>query len=172
MAIIGIIAAAISVAINPGKRMAQARDAQRRRDIGFISNELIAYYTQNGAYPFETICEGSIGVDPFPPCSTYIQTDWIQATNIWLALVTNGSLKKLPVDPKNNYPNYYRYEPKASAGDNCGAGTCEYYWVGVQLEAPADPNKPIYRCSDDPSLPDGSGCKEVNTDFTAAQPTN
>ena len=53
IAILGILAAAVLVAINPGKRTRQAQDAQRKNDIGALATELQAYYTAPGAgkYP-------------------------------------------------------------------------------------------------------------------------
>ena len=167
IAILGILAAAVLVAINPGKRLAQARDAQRKQDINAIANALIGYYTIVGNYPIETVCDSSIGRDFAAACPPGSQTtDWLTGGGIYLKLVTEqGFLKKLPTDPINNPPYYYYvYEPRRnSTQDFCGAATeCNYYWVAAQLEAPTDPAKPIFRCSDDPGLSEGVGCKEVS----------
>jgi len=53
IAILGILAAAVLVAINPGKRTRQARDAQRKNDVGALATELQGYYTSpgSGCYP-------------------------------------------------------------------------------------------------------------------------
>ncbi len=53
IAILGILAAAVLVAINPGKRTRQAQDAKRKNDIGALATEVQAYYTHpgNGNYP-------------------------------------------------------------------------------------------------------------------------
>jgi len=51
IAIIGVLAAVVLVAINPAKRMAQARDSGRKSDIGQIATALQAYYTTFGSYP-------------------------------------------------------------------------------------------------------------------------
>ena len=53
IAILGILAAAVLVAINPGKRTRQAQDAKRKNDIGAVATELQGYYTSPGAgiYP-------------------------------------------------------------------------------------------------------------------------
>ena len=45
IAILGILAAAVLVAINPQKRTRQARDAGRKNDIGSLATELQAYYS-------------------------------------------------------------------------------------------------------------------------------
>jgi len=53
IAILGILAAAVLVAIDPGKRTRQAQDAQRKNEIGSLATELQGYYTSpgSGCYP-------------------------------------------------------------------------------------------------------------------------
>lgn len=53
IAILGILAAAVLVAINPGKRTRQAQDAQRKNDVGALATELQGYFTSpgSGCYP-------------------------------------------------------------------------------------------------------------------------
>ncbi|OGD95643.1 hypothetical protein A3F02_02645 [Candidatus Curtissbacteria bacterium RIFCSPHIGHO2_12_FULL_38_9b] len=48
IAILGILAAAVLIAVNPAKRQRQARDAARKSDIGQIATALQAYYTTPG----------------------------------------------------------------------------------------------------------------------------
>jgi general secretion pathway protein G len=75
--IVGIMAAAIILAINPAKRNKQARDATRKSDIGQIANALKAYFTNYGTYP-----------SPSGPGSASLT-----------ALVFSGDLKQIPLDP-------------------------------------------------------------------------
>ena len=53
IAILGILAAAVLVAVNPVKRQNQAKDANIKADIGSISTALQAYFTSpgQGSYP-------------------------------------------------------------------------------------------------------------------------
>jgi len=53
IAILGILAAAVLVAVNPAKRQRQARDSARKNDIGQMATALQAYYTTpgQGLYP-------------------------------------------------------------------------------------------------------------------------
>ncbi len=52
MAILGILAAATIVAINPLKNINQAKDANVKSDLAQISHALLAYFTNNpGIYP-------------------------------------------------------------------------------------------------------------------------
>jgi len=80
IAILGILAAAVLVAINPAKRTNQARDAGRKNDIGSLAVELQAYYTTPGAgeYPGDlNVLTSSGGLkqvpnDPLGPAYTYV----------------------------------------------------------------------------------------------------
>lgn len=51
IAVIGVLAAVVLVAINPAKKLSQARDAQRKSGIQQISSALSTYYTQQSSYP-------------------------------------------------------------------------------------------------------------------------
>lgn len=184
IAIIGVLAAAILVAINPGKRMAQARDAQRKTDISAIANALVGYYTLTLNYPREKVCDTSRGNvtgagGENQTCTAASGTKWVSGAGnlelIYEKLVnTQEFIKKLPVDPLNNSTYYYRYEPAGDTIPGCitsGVNDCTKYWVGVRLEAVDDPlkqNKIVFRCSDRTDLladatgvSRGAGCKEV-----------
>lgn len=83
IAILGILAAAVLVAINPAKRTRQARDAGRKNDIGSLATELQAYYTTpgQGLYPTGDGCPGGLSI-----------------------LTSSGGLKQIPQDAQgNNY---------------------------------------------------------------------
>ena len=82
IAILGILAAAVLVAINPGKRTRQAQDAKRRNDIGALATEVQAYYT-------------------FPGQGVYPTTLTV--------LVNNGYLKQMPQDPTSTLSYVYDY---------------------------------------------------------------
>ena len=117
IAILGILAAAVLVAINPGKRTRQAQDAKRKNDIGAIATEIQGYYTTpgSGTYPL------SIEV-----------------------LVTDKYLKKMPLDPTAN--TTYAYATGGGAteiaiwatlAEPVGTGTrvwCYQSWSGKAQE--------------------------------------
>ena len=72
IAILGILAAAVLVAINPGKRTRQAQDAQRKNDVGSLATELQGYYTTpgQGCYPdatSELVAQGYLKQLPTQP---------------------------------------------------------------------------------------------------------
>ena len=83
IAILGILAAAVLVAINPAKRTRQARDAARKNDIGSLATEVQAYYTTpgQGVYFSGSGCPGGMTV-----------------------LTVSGGLKQMPAGPQgDNY---------------------------------------------------------------------
>ena len=170
IAIMGILAAAILVAINPGKRMAQARDAQRKQDIAAISNALAGYYTLIYNYPREGgSCESSKGRGATcPQAGSNWGTNPANDFFYQNLVVDQAFLKKLPIDPKNDPTYYYKYEPAAdpSIGTDCNpiANPCQRYWIGARLEAPDDPakqGKMVFRCTDYTNLGPVAGCREV-----------
>lgn len=81
IAILGILAAAVLVAANPGKRTKQAKDATRKSDVGQVATALQAYYTTpgQGAYPGPGGCGSGAGG---------LQT-----------LTAKGDLKQIPTGP-------------------------------------------------------------------------
>lgn len=51
IAMIGILAAIVIIAINPNQQLAKARDATRQNDVNKIANALEQYLIDNGEYP-------------------------------------------------------------------------------------------------------------------------
>lgn len=82
IAILGILAAAVLIAVNPAKRQNQAKDAQVKSDVGSIATALQAYYTQPGAGSYPTTAQGLA------------------------LLVSNGDLKQIPTPPSGSSSNY------------------------------------------------------------------
>lgn len=119
VAILAVLAAVVLVAINPAKRLRQARDAKRKQDINQIANALIGHSALTGRYPNDAItgCDTSMGLALFsfqcppvfnPPSGGdqwYLDTPFL-----YYSLVTQqGFLKSLPIDPTNNLTYYYTY---------------------------------------------------------------
>lgn len=120
LVILGILAAAVLVAINPAKRIAQSRDAKRRNDLAQIATSLVADDTFTGHYPVENTIDTSVGSSTWckrsqldsGSCAGLPQPGWDTNSAIYIALVTNGELKQMPIDPINSPPLYYWYEPR------------------------------------------------------------
>lgn len=51
IAIVGVLAAVVLLAINPARRLAQARDSGRKSDLSQLATAAQAFFTTNGRYP-------------------------------------------------------------------------------------------------------------------------
>ncbi len=98
IAIMGILAAAVLVAVNPLKRQQQARDAGRKSDVGQLASALQAYVTTpgNGLYPTTS------GV----------------ATTVLTALTGSGDLTRIPNGPTGDG---YMYTVSGATAPNTAA---------------------------------------------------
>ena len=86
IAILGILAAAVLIAINPTKRQNQAKDANIKSDVASISTALQAYYTSPGL--------------PNSFSGTYPKD--------LVTLQTNNDLKSIPVPPGGGAYTYIK----------------------------------------------------------------
>ena len=90
IAILGVLASGVFIAINPLQKLQQARNAQRKMDLGSLANALEAYaISHNGQYPTTNLAWCGL-VGSYYDCGQ----DWIPG------LVISGELKTLPKDPK------------------------------------------------------------------------
>ena len=106
IAILGILASGILVAINPLGQIQKARDAVRRSDGKQINDAITRYFIVNGSYP-DTTCFW---------CSSLSGTNWIPS------LVDSRELKKVPIDPVNKEGPpilRYLYKSKSDGSDYC-----------------------------------------------------
>ena len=179
IAIISVLASAIIVAITPAERIREARDAKRKSDTGQIVNALQAYYAAYGRFPLENLCDSSKGTTTTGSICFYSSnnppagTDWSTTSGIY-QLVTQGFIKRLPIDPKNtgnyaiNDSYYYRYEPVPTslqitdATEQCGKtgeDICAYYYIAARLEYQGGAY--TWRCGDRPNMTNPVGCREV-----------
>jgi prepilin-type N-terminal cleavage/methylation domain-containing protein len=97
VAVIAILAGIVIIAINPGKNLADTRDAQRKADVNTIINAVYQYaLDNNGSLPTSLptsateICDGTGA----PTCASPVAID--------LGVLTTGGtyLVGLPEDPK------------------------------------------------------------------------
>ncbi|OGD94084.1 hypothetical protein A2697_03705 [Candidatus Curtissbacteria bacterium RIFCSPHIGHO2_01_FULL_41_44] len=125
IAILGILAAAVLVAVNPGKRQRQARDAARKSDIGQLATALQAYYTTPGQGNFPTTGSG---------CGT--------AVGGFTTLTGSGDVKQVPNGPT---ADGYCYNTSGSATEasvyatledpTSGTGTFLFCWQSTTGKA-------------------------------------
>ena len=88
--IIGILAAVVLVAVNPGRQFASARDTQRRSDLYSITNAVYQFAAENnGSLPTSiTTTPTDIGTTAMPDLTTDLVPTYIAA---------------MPVDPDPSY---------------------------------------------------------------------
>lgn len=113
--IIGILAAIVIVAINPGRQFAQARNAQRWNDVNAVLNAVHQYAVDNnGTIPAAiTLVVTNIGDTGVDICSQLVPT-YITA---------------IPADPKTgSYTNCTSYDSKYSISKDANGR--------VKVEAP------------------------------------
>lgn len=112
LGLIGVLAAAFVVYINPAKQLSRARDGNRKSDLQQIRSALELYRADCGAYPTETS-----NVLPSTLSSTCTGS-----TVVYMQIV--------PTDPKTD-GNYY-YDTTATPGG---------YSMAVCLENSDDPDR-------------------------------
>lgn len=107
VSILGIIAAGVMLAINPGDQFKKTRDARRKSDLSQIQKALETYYNDNGKYPVSTGYKID-GIDWGLQWSTYMGT--------------------LPKDPSSSR-NYVYCAPTPTP-----AGSAQSYYLYASLE--------------------------------------
>lgn len=89
ISIIGLLSSVVLSALNGAR--SRARDTQRISDIGEVKKALALYYDKHGYYPNTS----------FSYYSSADAATWNAVSNPLYALVTEGFIPRLPVDPKN-----------------------------------------------------------------------
>lgn len=130
IAILGILAAAVIVVLNPGELLAQARDSSRISDIGNVQTAISLYLSDVTsptltAGPFSS-ASSTCGFGTCTVVDSYAVdgTGWV---GVDLTQISTGStLSTLPRDPTNNGTYQYAYK-----GDN----TNKTFELNARLES-------------------------------------
>lgn len=110
IAIIGLLASIVMVSLNSAR--AKARDTKRVGDLRNLMTALEMYYDAHNFYPASALvsnCDGNVAFN-----------------TALAALVSEGFLTALPVDPKGNWPYCYFYEKPAAYSLCPGAASHDY----------------------------------------------
>ncbi len=142
IAVIALLAAATFVAINPAKRVGDANNARRWSDVTAIADAYSAYLADNGGTHPTTTPSPTSGVTysiatttggtAFATCQTVTKGNPTTTTALidLSALVTNGYMGQIPLDPNFSYgtdarnSGYYFY--RESTGKMI-VGACDSY---------------------------------------------
>lgn len=131
IAIIAVLAAVIFVALNPGQRFIDARDARRSTDVENVTAALKTYQVDNdGDYPatvaaltaasFYTIGTDAAG------CNTGCTAKTTQAACADLTeLVTDGYLGSVPMDPSTGTAAKTDYYISRNSSGTIEVGACD-----------------------------------------------
>ena len=129
--IIGILAAIVLVAVNPGRQFAQARDAQRRADLLGITNAIYQFASEhNGGFP-------DTNTDPntnsFPSTPTCVGT-----AGSCFNLGASGEIESAVGSQELIVPTYIAAIPKDPAtGSDANTGYTVYRDTNGRLVATA-----------------------------------
>jgi type IV pilus assembly protein PilA len=107
VAAIGILASIVIIAINPGKQLAETRNAKRNADVGQVLNGVYQYLIDEGTLP------ASITTTQTEICVTSGTCTGL----IDLSVLTNNEkyLVTMPIDPTGSSTNGAGYEISKSA---------------------------------------------------------
>ncbi len=123
--IIAILAAAVIVAINPGRQFQQARNATRWSHMNSVMNAIYSYaITNQGNFPdcLPVETDNTKHATPNAPVDLY-------ACNTVLTITDGGFINQLPEDPTEGGANY------DWDGDNAGPDNeSDPYWDHVDEE--------------------------------------
>ena len=130
IAILGILAAAVLVAINPGKRTRQAQDAKRKNDIGALATEVQGYYTApgSGCYPSTLsvlVNEGYLKQMPRDPVSS-ADYDYVKSGAGTCAAnsATDVSVYSTLAEPTGAGIRFWCYQTTSGQARELTAGAC------------------------------------------------
>ena len=128
VAILGVLAAAVTIILNPAELLAQARDAQRESDLDILNKSLSLYSVQNPGASMGTVNTVYVSIaDVSSTCGDLhlptLPTGWVygcstnpkSSTSGWIPISFNAiptnSLPYLPIDPVDTASTglYYTY---------------------------------------------------------------
>ena len=140
IAIVSVIAAAIFIAVDPAKRIGEAKDAQRWQDITAIAQAVEEYTADYGALPSD-FASSSIGTgEKVAICST-ATTLTCDGQSRPCLIVDNTDflgvyLPQIPYDPDKSSASDTGYYITRGSGDIMSFGICDAYSsVGIAMNA-------------------------------------
>lgn len=127
--IIGILAAIVLVAVNPGRQFAQARNTQRQSDLLAMTNAVFQFAAENDGNLPATAFDAVTGAPQFPACAAGAGTPVGDGTGGTFNLAGAGANDGAgAVDPNTTIvPTYIAdmpNDPSASTAANTGYEIC------------------------------------------------
>ena len=133
VAIIGLLAAALFVAVDPAKRLGEARDAQRWADVTSILNAILTYASDAGVLPSRVSTTTADVYHVIGSGATDATTVGCSEVGDYLTIplyanLVDKYLSTIPSDPL--YTTSTNYYMKKSTNGRITVGACEHYQSG------------------------------------------
>lgn len=130
IAIIAILAAAIFVAVDPARRLNEARNARRRSDVAAILNAVVTYMTDNNGTHYSTVAALTGGnYYTIGTCATGGDTGCTakttQAACVDLSAIGTNYLGAVPTDPRTGTAAKTDYYLMKGASGGLTVGACD-----------------------------------------------
>ena len=154
IAILAVLATAVTLILNPAELLKQGRDSTRMSDLSVIHTALGLYLADAASPNFSAVGYCTYGtISPFSQACTTNASTTVDG-NGWVPIdftsISSGSpLSRLPIDPINNATYYYayagtiletyeinanmesaRYSTSTSVEDNDGGNNGDWYEIG------------------------------------------
>ena len=135
IAIITILAAAIFVAIDPARRLNEARNARRQSDVANILDSIVKYQADNSGTHYSTVAGLTAGnFYTIGTCATGGDTGCTakttQAACVDLSAIGTNYLAAVPADPKGGTAEKTDYYLMKDANGAITVGACDAEGVG------------------------------------------
>lgn len=135
IAIITILAAAIFVAVDPARRLNEARNARRSSDVANILDAIVKYQTDNNGTHYSTVAALTAGSNyTIGTCATGGDTGCTavttQAACVDLSAIGSNYLAAVPMDPRGGTAAKTDYYLTKDANGAITVGACDSEGVG------------------------------------------
>lgn len=132
IAVVGILATVLIIAVNPGKQLQKSRDTGRKAALKTVQSALEQYYQDNGAYPTTALCRSD------QTSGAGVSGCWslVNAANNLLGSLGSNYIKAMPSDPTQTGTNCTAAASRNYAYQATGGGTG--YILSTRLENTTD----------------------------------
>ncbi|PIQ77521.1 hypothetical protein COV82_04115 [Candidatus Peregrinibacteria bacterium CG11_big_fil_rev_8_21_14_0_20_46_8] len=130
IAIIAILAAVIFVAVDPARRLHEARNARRSSDVQTILDAVVKYQVDNDGAHYSTVATATAGSyyvigTAGSGCDTTCGAQTTQAACLNLSALPANYLSAVPTDPNGGTAANTDYYISRSATNNITVGACD-----------------------------------------------
>lgn len=130
IAILAVLAVAVTLILNPAELVRQGRDSTRLSDLSVVHSAIALYLADYASPSFSSVARCTAnGTPPSGSCTTVTTSTVVTGTgwvNIDFTGISTGSpLSRLPLDPVNDTSYFYAY----------AANTSEEYEIATQMES-------------------------------------